>query len=104
MSARDHGPIEELLAARALGGLEPEDDAALLAGMAQQKREVTAIANNPALSRRHHRLRTTGAGLLVVAPIRIFTRDIQPNGRRVWTCPTLRRGRPIVRSPGLTSR
>jgi len=34
MSARDHGPIEELLAARALGGLEPEDDAALLAGMA----------------------------------------------------------------------
>ncbi|TMM22545.1 MAG: anti-sigma factor [Actinobacteria bacterium] len=34
MSARDHGPIEELLAARALGGLEPEDDAALRAAMA----------------------------------------------------------------------
>ena len=35
MSTRDdHGPIEELLAGRALGGLEPEDDAALLAAMA----------------------------------------------------------------------
>ena len=34
MSTRDHGLIEELLAGRALGGLEPEDDAALLAAMA----------------------------------------------------------------------
>jgi len=34
MSTRDHGLIEELLAARALGGLEPEDDAVLRAAMA----------------------------------------------------------------------
>ena len=34
MSTRDdHGPIEELLAGRALGGLEPEDDAVLRATM-----------------------------------------------------------------------
>ena len=34
MSSRDHGLIEELLAARALGGLEPEDEATLHAAMA----------------------------------------------------------------------
>ena len=34
MSERDHGPIEELLALRALGGLEPEDDATLRGAMA----------------------------------------------------------------------
>jgi anti-sigma-K factor RskA len=34
MSTRDHRLIEELLAARALGGLEPEDDAVLRAAMA----------------------------------------------------------------------
>ena len=34
MSERDHGLIEELLALRALGGLEPEDDATLRAAMA----------------------------------------------------------------------
>src|SRR5207247_10668356 len=34
MSTRDHGLIEELLAARALGGLEPEDDTVLRAAMA----------------------------------------------------------------------
>ena len=33
MSERDHGLIEELLALRALGGLEPEDDATLRAAM-----------------------------------------------------------------------
>ena len=31
MSEQDHGLIEELLALRALGGLEPEDDATLRA-------------------------------------------------------------------------
>jgi len=35
MSERDHGMIEELLALRALGGLEPEDDATLRAAMAE---------------------------------------------------------------------
>ena len=34
MSERDHGLIEELLALRALGGIEPEDDATLRAAMA----------------------------------------------------------------------
>ena len=33
MSTRDHGLIEELLAVRALGGLEPDDDATLHAAM-----------------------------------------------------------------------
>jgi anti-sigma-K factor RskA len=33
MSTRDHGLIEELLAVRALGGLEPEDEATLHAAM-----------------------------------------------------------------------
>jgi len=34
MSERDHGLIEELLALRALGGLEPDDDATRRAAMA----------------------------------------------------------------------
>ena len=40
MSERDHGLIEELLALRALGGLEPEDDATLRAAMAAHGVEV----------------------------------------------------------------